>query len=456
MADLPAARRLADWAAALRWPEIPAEQRALVPLRVLDTVGLILAGAETPAATAVVAVARAQGTAAESTVLGVDAKLPAAAAALAHGTIAHCRDFDDTFQDSVVHAGSVVVSAALALGEARRAAAADIGAALVAGYEAAARVGGVAGRRFHQRGIHATGVVGPIAAAVAASRILALDGERTASAIGLAASMSGGLMAFMADGAWSKWLHCGWAAQGGIVAAALAERGFRGPLSALDGRHNLFAALLAGETLELAPMTSGLGVEWRGGAAQFKSYPCAHVIQPYIDGALAIAAGESLMPSDIAMVRCDIAPWAAAIVCEPRAAKLRPASELEAIASLPYQLAAALTLGRVGLEALEAPMRSRDDLASLAMRIVHREDAALGHGFDGRLMIETRSGRRFERAVTSMPPDATALRAKFVANAARRIGEARAAALADAILSAEAPAHDLMARIAAGLIRPAS
>ena len=73
--------------------------------------------------------------------------------------------------------------------------------------------------------------------------------------MGLAASMSGGLMAFQSDGAWSKWLHVGWAAQGGIVAADLAARGFVGPLAALDGTGNLFAAMLAGETLDLHATT---------------------------------------------------------------------------------------------------------------------------------------------------------------------------------------------------------
>ncbi len=449
MAKSPAARQLSDWAASLRWRDIPAEQRALVPLRVLDTIGLLFAGADTQAAHAVLAVARGQGTAADSTVFDCGVKLPAAAAAFAHGTIAHCRDFDDTFQDSVVHGGSVIVAAALALGEARQTAPEDIGAAIVAGYEVMARIGGVAGRRFHKRGLHATGIVGPLAAAVSAGRILGLDGATMASAMGLAASMSGGLLAFMNDGAWSKWLHCGWAAQGGIVAAQLAQQGFIGPAAALDGQHNLYAAMLAGEQLDLTALTAGLGAEWRGGGAHFKYYPCAHVIQPYLDGALAIAAAERLAPSEIRAVECAIAPWAAAIVCEPRAPKLRPTSDIDAIASLPFLLAVALTEGRVGLDAIEAPMRERADILALAQRILHREDPALGQGFDGRIAIETVSGRRFRRDVASMPPDAAKLRAKFVANAGRRLGQARAAALADSILAEAAPRPDTIAAVAA-------
>ncbi|MYF85084.1 MAG: MmgE/PrpD family protein, partial [Rhodospirillaceae bacterium] len=78
---------------------------------------------------------------------------------------------------------------------------------------------------------------------------MGLDGAAIANAFGLAGSMAGGLMAFVADGSWSKWLHAGWAAHGGIVAAQMAAEGFRGPAGVLDGRHNLYAALLAGEDL---------------------------------------------------------------------------------------------------------------------------------------------------------------------------------------------------------------
>lgn len=394
-------QQLATWCAGLTVDAIPAEVRALIPLRVMDTVGLILVGAETKAGTAARDYALDQGGVARSTLARAGVKVPPAMAALVHGTCAHCRDFDDTFMDSVVHPGSVVVSTALAVAEANNASNDDFIAAITAGYEIAARLGAVAGRRFHAHALHATGVIGPIAAAVTAGRLLRLNSEQLTSAMGLAASMSGGLMAFIVDGGWSKWLHGGWAAHGGIVAAELAARDFIGPAHSLDGGHDLYTALLQGEAVDRAPITTALGTQWRGATAEFKYYPCAHVIQPYIDAVLAIVIEHELRPSDVATVECAIAPWAAAIVCEPREAKLRFDTELEAIASLPYQLAVAITERGVGLSALTHTMRNRTDLHRLAGRITHRNDSALGKNFDGAVILRTTTGKSFERRATT-------------------------------------------------------
>ena len=422
-ADRSAARILADWTAGLEWADVPAAQHPLIGLRVLDTLGLILAGASTDAAAAARQVAGRQGLSDEAAVIPRGGKASAAWAAFVHGVTAHCRDFDDTFQDSVVHPGSVVVPAALAVGEASGAADADIAAAIVAGYEIAARLGSVAGRRFHVRGLHATGTVGPFAAAATAGRLMGLDGVAIANAFGLAGSMAGGLMAFVADGSWSKWLHAGWAAHGGIVAAQMAAQGFRGPAGVLDGRHNLYAALLAGD--EISPtglaetLTGGLGTAWRGAEAHFKYYPCAHVIQPYLDAAINLRREHGLTGRDIAGGVCRIAPWAAQIVCEPRAAKLRPDSEMAAIASLPYLLAVALVEGAVTLDALDAASRRDPAILDLAARLTHAEDPALGRGFDGVLILDPSDGGRIERPVSSAPPDAGKILAKFRANARR-------------------------------------
>lgn len=438
-APQPAVAVLGAWCAGLAWRAIPEAERALVPLRVLDTLGLVAAGWSTEAARAALDFAAAEGGAGAAGLPFADVRLPASRAALVHGVAAHCRDFDDTFPDSVVHPGSVVIPAALAAGEAARAAAEDIGAAIVAGYEVAARIGRVAGRRFHARGLHATGIVGPIAASAAAARARRLSAEATAWGMGLAASMSGGLMAFQADGAWSKWLHTGWAAQGGIVAADLAARGFRGPRAALDGPGGLFAALLHGAALDLAALTRGLGADWQGGTARFKYYPCAHVIQPYIDAALDLRRTHGLAAGDVAEVRCAIAPWAIPIVCEPRAARIAPETELDAIASLPYMIAHALAEGAVTLAALSAEARTRPDLRDLAARIVHDADSTLGRGFDARLAIRTRSGELLTAAAGAATIDAGRLAAKFAANAAPLLGKLRARDAAERLLAMRAP-----------------
>src|SRR5262249_33004405 len=152
---------------------VPAEQQALVRLRLLDSIGLIAAAAAHPAGESLLAWAHANpGTGA--TVLPTGTPAAPAVAALVHGSLAHARDFDDTFPETIVHPGSTVVATTLAAGEAGNARFDQLVTAVVVGYEIAARLGAAAGRGFHARGFHATGVVGPIAAAGAAGRILGL------------------------------------------------------------------------------------------------------------------------------------------------------------------------------------------------------------------------------------------------------------------------------------------
>src|SRR5262249_41123174 len=208
----------------------------------------------------------------------------------------------------------------------------------------------------------------------------------------LATSMSSGLLAFLADGGWSKWLHTGWSAHGGVIAAELAQRGFRGPRHAFDDRYGLYGAFLGAPDVNLDAITAELGHTWLGGGARAKQYPCAHVIEPYIDAALALRAQGRVHADAVQSIRCILAPWALPIVAEPRARKIAPRNGLEAIASLPCMVAAALCDGRVDLATLRAETLARSDLRALTARIECDGDATLGTGFDGRMEVIVANG----------------------------------------------------------------
>ena len=425
----PLSMRLAEWFSRLQWRSLPEPQRGLTRLRLLDTLGLMLGGADSEAAA--IAQRRALQSRADggASVAGCAARVPAEWAAFANGIIAHCLDYDDTFPDSVVHPGSIVVPVALAVGEERGASGAEILAAIAGGYEIAARVARAGGRRFHERGFHATGIFAPMVSAFVAGRLMHLSPQSSGAAVGLAASMAGSLMAFMADGSWSKWLHLGWGNFGGILAAQLAADGFRGPAGALDGRHNLYAAFLGNPPVEFDAIGAKLGKRWLGDTALFKLYPCAHVIQPYIDLALELRAELALEADEVRSVVCTVAPWAVPIVCEPAAEKIRPATMLQAIASLPFHVAAALLDGRVDLATLAEPARNRPALIALASRIGYIVNADL-EGFAARLEIQLVDGRRFEEGGRAAEPDAERLGRKFHSLADHALGPERAQALA--------------------------
>lgn len=424
--------QLAEWLRALRWPELPLRQQELAVLRVLDSVGLALGGANAKASLIARNYAARQG-AGRCTMIGGNASTTAGLAAFANGIAAHCWDFDDTFPDSVVHPGSVVVPTALAAAEDVDASGVEMLTAVAGGYEIAARLGCAAERRFHNRGFHASGIFAPLIAAFVAGNLMRLPPSTIASAVGLATSMSGGLLAFLEDGAWSKWLHFGWGNLGGILAAGLAADGFRGPLGALNGRHNLYATFLGDPPPDFSKVTLSLGKEWRNENALFKLYPCAHVIHAYIDLALNFRRSLALDPRRVRRVTATVAPWAVPIVCEPVAEKTHPATTLQAIASLQFCIAAALTNGELGIAALEPESRERADICGLAERIEYR--VADLPGFMGELAMETDDGFVHAKSGTSLEATADRLEAKFTELAARALPTERIDPVSRAIVA---------------------
>jgi 2-methylcitrate dehydratase PrpD len=426
-------QRIARWVVGVGWLDVPSPQRELVKLRILDTVGLVLAALDTDAGKAALQVVQGQGGEPESVLIGTRRSVPAALAALAHGTIAHSRDFDDTFVDSVVHPGSFVIPVALAVGQAVSASGTEIMSAIAVGYEVAARLGDAFGRRLHPHGFHPSAVVGPVASAAVAGKLYGLTVTQIVAALGLAGSMSGGLMEFLNDGSWSKWLHLGWAAHGGITAAQFARSGFLGPATVLEGSAGLYRSFLRGEATELESIVGDLGQQWRGATAEFKYYPCAHVIQPYIDAALRLKAEHRLEAGDILEVRCAIAPWCVPLVCVPRERRVRPVSELDAIASLPFMVSSALVEGTVTLQSIEAASLRRADIIALAERVHHVSEPTLGAGFDGRIEVRTIDGRTLTMYAGLSLTESAAVLGKFRRNAATAFKATRVEAIQTAV-----------------------
>jgi hypothetical protein len=194
-----------------------------------------------------------------------------------------------------------------------------------------------------------------------------------------------------------------------------------------------------------------LGIVWRGAEALPKLYPCAHVIQPFIDAALALRSRGEADIEQIRFIRCTVAPWAYPIVCVPREPKLAPRNDLEAIASLPFMVAAALRDGAVNLDTLREAALRRDDVRQLAARIECDMDETLGAGFDGAIRIIRSDGETAE-PVGLAPVDSERIRRKFQSNAAHLYAPAAADALATALIEGNPGARDIM-RLASVLPR---
>src|SRR5690242_7255349 len=228
MTSEPLARRLAATVAAIGREPLPAEVGARAALLLRDWLGVTLGGAGAESSVAVRRGLAALYPGGAGTVVGTRERFPAPQAALANGAAAHALEMDDTHNGGSIHLGATMFSAALAAAELRDASGETVLRAAVAGYEVAARLAMALDPAAHyRRGFHPTGTCGAFGAAAAAGVVFGLDARGVAAALGIAGSQAAGSMEFLANGAWTKRLHPGWAALAGLHAAALARAGFR-------------------------------------------------------------------------------------------------------------------------------------------------------------------------------------------------------------------------------------
>ena len=438
------ARRLAEFAASLDFADLPPSVVASVRLRTLDILGIALAASRGETAPSILAALDGWGAAGDSTVIGSKRTAATPLAILANGALAHSLDFDDTHAISITHASAVVVPVALGLGEAAGVTGRAMITAAVAGYESIARLGMAAPGAFHARGWHATGVCGTFAAALVAGRIDGLDADRMTAALGIAGSFASGGLEYLEDGSWVKRVHPGWAGHAGAVASALARGGFTGPATILEGRFGFYRTFV-GDEPDAAPFET-LDRQWETPAIGYKPYPCCHYNHAYLDCALDLRAEHGLTADAVESVECLVPAGQVPIVCEPRAAKVRPRSAYDAQFSLPFSVASALIDGRVGLDTY-APDRLGDAARlALAGRVTHTvdPDSSFPRGFPGWVRLRLRDGRTLEarvpdgRGSPSRPLPAEAIVEKFRDNAGRAVAPARVAEIERAVLALDA------------------
>ena len=226
------------------------------------------------------------------TAIGHDATFSAAAAALVNGTAIHGEDFDDTFEGGPVHAGAVIVPAVLAVCERQKldGRAALLGIAV--GVETMCRLSLVAPTLTHKAGFHPTAVFGAMGAAAGVGAALKLDARQMVDALGTVASMAGGIIEYLAEGAWTKRLHAGWAAQSGMRAALLGRAGFSGPRTVFEGVHGFFHGFARTTAGDYDALIGDFGARWVTETLAFKPYPCGTMTHPYIDCARRLGARD--------------------------------------------------------------------------------------------------------------------------------------------------------------------
>ena len=192
-------------------------------------------------------------------------------------------------------------------------------------------------------------------------------------ALGIAGSMAGGIIEYLAEGAWTKRLHPGWAAQSGLRAALLGRQGFLGPRTVFEGVHGLFHGFAHTATGNYDALIGDFGAHWVTQTLAFKPYPCGTMTHPYIDCARRLAA-RGIKAEEIQELVCEVGEGTVHRLWEPLAAKQRPTNGYAGKFSTPYCIAHAFVRGQVGLDAFADDAVKEPRVLALASKVRYQID----------------------------------------------------------------------------------
>ena len=419
--------RLAAYAAALRYEDVPPAVLQRAKDCIVDAVATISFGAELPWSKMIIAYAQRYGSGGEakSAILGTGGlKLNAPAAALANGALGHAFELDATTEpNSGTHPSATLFTSSLAVAQERGLGGRDLVTAFVAGGEAMYRIGYATKHSNETRGFHAPGTTGPFGAAVAVARLRGFDAARMTNALGIAGSLACGLLEFVSagNGAMVKRLHLGRAAESGVLAATLADEGFTGPSTVLEGEFG-FLRVYCNEW-DLAALTRGLGTEYFTQNITMKRYACHMTAQNPVEATQDLRQEHKFSPADITAI---------VIAGDERVATRnnipKPDDKMMAQYSVPFSVA--LSLYRDARD----PRSFNDDavvhdpaILDLASRI--KSTRALDQSRQdttATVTVSLKDGRQLSRRVTSFkgtpqrPLDQAELKEKFMLMTAHR------------------------------------
>jgi 2-methylcitrate dehydratase PrpD len=443
----PLASQVAAWVAQIGYDDLPSDVIESTKLRILDVIGLALAGAETAFGRSTIAAATMLSPAGPSRIVGTGDAVAAPTAAFVNASLSQALEYDDTHNESIVHMSSPAVAASLALAGIRTVTGRDLLLSIAIANEISCRVGSVSSGQFHRRGFHPTGLFAPFGIAAGIGKILALDATRLAWAEGTAGSCAAGLLECWVDGTQTKFLHSGFAAQSGVTAALLAQAGVSGPPNVFEGRFGLFASHLQDPSVakNFGRIADGLGTHWESRNSSFKPFPTAHVLHPYVSAILRLRHEHGVRAADVVRIECPVAEFNASIVCEPVAEKCAPATQAHCRVCLQYTMAEALYAGSLGKNAYDDAMRLNPEVLALARTVEYYVDPAFpGPGrFKGAVRATLKDGRvieeieEYNRGSAENPMTEAELRAKFDDNAGGFLAAAQRDQLAQEIARTE-------------------
>ncbi|HUB16746.1 MAG TPA: MmgE/PrpD family protein [Acetobacteraceae bacterium] len=420
--------RLAEYAAGLRYEDIPSPVVERAKDCIIDTVAVVTQGSTLPWSQIIARYAQRIGTGGRCRILGVDGPaVQAPAAALANGAFAHAFESDNlTKPGAGVHPGGTLLPPGLAVAQQQGSGGRALIAAVVAGFEVMYRIGHATKHSNERRGFHAPGTTGPFGAAVAAGHLLGLDADHMTNALGIAGSLAGGLMEFARSGtgAMVKRLHLGRASESGVLAASLAADGFTGPRSVLEGEAG-FLKVFCPEW-DMADLTRGLGSDYATMHLCLKRFPVHMTAHTAVQAILELQAEQGFAGGAVEQVT---------VVGNERMATVNnirePRDVMMAQYSIPFCVALACFRDPRDPASFDASMLSDAAIRDLCGRVsVVAGDSSQGIGGAAVVTVVLRDGRTFTREVAeyngtpARPLSRDELRERFVTMTRTRLGDA--------------------------------
>ena len=449
---------IVEFVGELRHAALPDEVRHYARRHLLDTVGVMIAGAGGDVATRAEAVLAAARPAGRIPVPGRARRADLIDAAFLGGTAAHGIELDDGFRQGSVHPGCVVVPAVLALGYDRHADGRALMEAIVAGYEAVIAIGRACHPDLRQRGFHPTAAVGVFGSAAAAGKLRGLSADALANALGLAASSAAGLFAFVNGGGDIKRLHAGHAAREGLQAALLAEQGVEGPPDVIEARDGFMQAFAFGRADKARSKSARAGHSPEPGSSAravtlppavpfgitdcyIKPYPCCRHIQPAVEALIGLVNDEAIASEEVQ--RIDVATYRIAAEHAETGWDDFASAQL----SFPYLMGLALKFRAVKFEHFSEQTRRDPAFAAIARKLSVTAPADVDRLYPqlrpARVTVTTARGsftRQADEALGSriVPLDDAGLTAKFLDLVGPVLGAARAKELGERLWSLDA------------------
>ena len=429
-----AAQVLGRFAADLRFEDIPADVVAQARRCIIDTVAVAIHGSRFAWSANFAGYARRYGTGGPCTALGLPGvKLHAPYAALLNGAFAHAFEQDSLrFPGAGVHPGATLLPPALALAEETRGDGKALLTAFVAGCEVMFRIGAASRHSSEALGFHAPGLTGPYGAAISAGRMLGLDAQALAHALGIAGSLSAGLLAFTQanDGAAVKKMHLGRAAEAGVLAARLAQSGMAGPENVLEGRFGFLSAYC--RAADESKLTEGLGTDWETRNICLKAYACHVTAHTPVQALREAMARHSFAGRDVADI---VVEGAGKLVSHHNI--VAPSDVMQAQYSIPFCVALALFRDPTDPDSFGEATLHDPDIRAMCRRIRLQEfaDGTMPKSsWHTRLTVHLADGTALTldspefHGMPSDPPSPEAVRAKFL-SLGRALGQEQAQAL---------------------------